>query len=595
MSVLDLESSAGRVRWAWIVAGVIVFLAAALPVASMGSLRKQLVLRGEVHRVVDEISVALASEEVHESKACLLRLRLLLDRLSLDAERASLLRTVGVAVAAYVSAPSLDGLRQSQKALARFKMQLVTESRALESELIRRAIGVGLVGLCASLLLVLVGLRGEVAAPMEHTSIRESKPVVQRLARLVEISGRRERRTDRFLASMEATLVDIDRHGHVEYISPGGSHLFQMPIGTLLNQSAKEVIILTSDDGSVVHSFRHASASRKAYWLHARDGSRQLVNVDFFEDALQGASVLLRLAKSREVRRRTVRELQAVCEVAFSDDRLIMMLIDGEGRISRSSPAAERWLQFSGPGATVFEPWAEKISLGELYKEPASVDTREFRFECVLHDATGHQAKTEFRLAYVDDVGWSIRGWVDCSSAQKSGSTSLESRVYERVTAENSSSSLPDATAPSTTVVANGIDIPPSVQDGASCRPQVLVIDDEPAIGRAIVRALNEMDVMVAEGGSEGLQVALAYPDRWDLILCDLGMPGLDGIGVYEAFLSEKPSLLDRTIFMTGALHTERARGFVRKVNPPLLTKPFDVAQVRNVLKHWSISSRPLD
>ncbi len=64
---------------------------------------------------------------------------------------------------------------------------------------------------------------------------------------------------------------------------------------------------------------------------------------------------------------------------------------------------------------------------------------------------------------------------------------------------------------------------------------KVLVIDDEPQIRRALGLNLKARgyEVVQADSGETGLRAAAE--ERPDLVLLDLGLPGIDGIGVIEA------------------------------------------------------------
>jgi CheY-like chemotaxis protein len=62
-------------------------------------------------------------------------------------------------------------------------------------------------------------------------------------------------------------------------------------------------------------------------------------------------------------------------------------------------------------------------------------------------------------------------------------------------------------------------------------------------------------------------------------------MPGLDGIGLYRAVADRSPTLARRFIFITGSSHTPEVRAFVERTQVRLLSKPFNVDQLRRVVE----------
>lgn len=113
-------------------------------------------------------------------------------------------------------------------------------------------------------------------------------------------------------------------------------------------------------------------------------------------------------------------------------------------------------------------------------------------------------------------------------------------------------------------------------------RAKVLVIDDEPGIRRALVRALAEHEVDVADDGRSGLALALA--GTYDIVFCDLMMPEVTGMEVFERVRVQAPALADRFVFITGGAFTKRARTFLEAVGNPRIKKPFDLVEIRAVL-----------
>jgi DNA-binding NtrC family response regulator len=100
------------------------------------------------------------------------------------------------------------------------------------------------------------------------------------------------------------------------------------------------------------------------------------------------------------------------------------------------------------------------------------------------------------------------------------------------------------------------------------------VIDDEVTLIRAYRRLLGRQhDVVAAYGGEEALAI-LACDQGFDLILCDLMMPGTDGVAVYEEVERLHPELLERMVFSSGAPTSARAQSFLRHPEIVFLDKP---------------------
>lgn len=71
-----------------------------------------------------------------------------------------------------------------------------------------------------------------------------------------------------------------------------------------------------------------------------------------------------------------------------------------------------------------------------------------------------------------------------------------------------------------------------------SRQTRVIVIDDNQlaADSLELMLSLHDFEVRVAYTGPDGVRLALEWPP--DVVLCDIGLPGLDGYGVATAFTS---------------------------------------------------------
>ena len=71
---------------------------------------------------------------------------------------------------------------------------------------------------------------------------------------------------------------------------------------------------------------------------------------------------------------------------------------------------------------------------------------------------------------------------------------------------------------------------------------------------------------------------------RFDVILCDLMMPDLSGMEVYEEVKRIAPRHLPGFIFVTGGAFTSGAKEFLERIPNPWMEKPFDPAQIRELV-----------
>ncbi len=106
-------------------------------------------------------------------------------------------------------------------------------------------------------------------------------------------------------------------------------------------------------------------------------------------------------------------------------------------------------------------------------------------------------------------------------------------------------------------------------------RGRILVVDDEPRMGKALQRLLAPAhDVAVAQSAREALAL-VAEGSRFDVVLCDLMMPGMSGMDLHAELARTAPELAARMVFMTGGAYTASAQRFLDAVPNRRLEKPF--------------------
>jgi two-component system cell cycle sensor histidine kinase/response regulator CckA len=116
-------------------------------------------------------------------------------------------------------------------------------------------------------------------------------------------------------------------------------------------------------------------------------------------------------------------------------------------------------------------------------------------------------------------------------------------------------------------------------------RGRVLVVDDEPGVGKVLRRILKEHEVEVAAGGRQALERLQREPDHFDAVLCDVMMPDLGGKDLYEAVRRTHSGLERRFIFVSGGAFTTNAREFLEAIPNPKLEKPFNEPVLRQIVQ----------
>jgi DNA-binding response OmpR family regulator len=108
-------------------------------------------------------------------------------------------------------------------------------------------------------------------------------------------------------------------------------------------------------------------------------------------------------------------------------------------------------------------------------------------------------------------------------------------------------------------------------------RLRVLVVDDEPAICKAIVTYLQRSGYEVLSTQSGDIAISIMQREHVDILLVDLRIPDTRGDVVFESGAAHQPQLRQQTVFMTGDL-SERGMDLVTWCKCPLLHKPFELS-----------------
>jgi PAS domain S-box-containing protein len=145
--------------------------------------------------------------------------------------------------------------------------------------------------------------------------------------------------------------------------------------------------------------------------------------------------------------------------------------------------------------------------------------------------------------------------------------------------------------------------LPPATSDHSPIAPaaadtgrrgRLLVVDDEPMLLAAMKRMLRmHHDVVVCDSVAAAL-LLLETDAVFDLVLCDLNMPGLTGVDLYERVAAGLPALAERIVMITSGALTERGQRFLDSVNGPWLEKPISPEELIHFVQSFLRERAPV-
>jgi two-component system NtrC family sensor kinase len=113
----------------------------------------------------------------------------------------------------------------------------------------------------------------------------------------------------------------------------------------------------------------------------------------------------------------------------------------------------------------------------------------------------------------------------------------------------------------------------------------ILVVEDEAALASAVVDALRDAGYLVEHAGDGEDALARVTAGAFDLVVCDLKMPRVDGKAFYRALSTVAPRLAKRVIFVTGDVAGTEAEQFLEDSGCQWLAKPFRLGDLLRAIR----------
>ena len=119
-------------------------------------------------------------------------------------------------------------------------------------------------------------------------------------------------------------------------------------------------------------------------------------------------------------------------------------------------------------------------------------------------------------------------------------------------------------------------------------RGRVLVVDDEIPIANTLRDLLGANHDVTAATNVRDALAAVQDGGDFDVIFCDLMMPGKSGIELFEELRRAAPAVAKRVVFMTGGAFTARAAEFLAAVENRRIEKPFSLGLIERIVREMA-------
>ena len=113
----------------------------------------------------------------------------------------------------------------------------------------------------------------------------------------------------------------------------------------------------------------------------------------------------------------------------------------------------------------------------------------------------------------------------------------------------------------------------------------VLLVEDERALAAAVGEALTDAGLNVDHAGDGEEALARVRQKTYDVVICDLKMPRVDGMTLYRAIAAATPALARRVIFVTGDVAGTDAERFLDDSGCRWLAKPFRLGDLLRAVR----------
>ncbi len=113
----------------------------------------------------------------------------------------------------------------------------------------------------------------------------------------------------------------------------------------------------------------------------------------------------------------------------------------------------------------------------------------------------------------------------------------------------------------------------------------ILVVDDESEIRELMSRVLIREGYQVEEAAHGAAALDAIRRRDFDLVICNMRMPIMDGRALYAEVAARDPVLARRFVFCTGDIISPDVHSFLLRLDLPVLTKPFSIVGLCDIVR----------
>jgi two-component system NtrC family sensor kinase len=389
------------------------------------------------------------------------------------------------------------------------------------------------------------------AAPSRRQGVADVEALIRNVSE--------RRRLDEQSRDLYQQLLQAEKMAALGQTISGVAHELNNPLATILSWAerlSERNLDETSRRGIDVilsESERAARIVRNLLtFARKRQSTRSMIDLN----QVVRETLALRAYEQRLTNIDVVTALASGLPTVFADPHQIQQVL-----LNLVINAEQAMLSANGRGSLVLRTWhdVERNAVGLQVSDdgpgvPADVKNKIFDpFFTTKEVGKGTGLGLTVAYAIVQEHGGSIR--VD---SQTSGGASF--------TVEFPVSSVENAARPRPS---------PGKVDHSVHGASVLLVEDERALAMAVVEALTEAGLRVEHAGDGEEALARVRQNTYDVVICDLKMPRVDGMTLYRAIAAATPTLARRVIFVTGDVAGADAERFLEESGCRWLSKPF--------------------